>query len=298
MIPGEIVRERQQLPLEKKVELSKERIKEWYEAWEGQVYVSFSGGKDSTVLLDLVRSTYPEVPAVFVDTGLEYPEIREFVKTIDNVEWLKPKMPFHKVIEKYGYPVGSKKTARQIRDLQNPTEKNKATRNLYLHGIKRDGTKTKSFKLPKKWLKLIDSDIKVSEQCCNYIKKWPFEKYNKFSGKTPFIGTMASDSNQRFATYMKVGCNSFNGNPHSNPLAFWLEEDVWKYIKLKNLRYSQIYDKGETRTGCMFCMFGVHLEKQPNRFQRMKKTHPKQWKYCIEKLGVGKVLDFINVPYE
>ena len=54
---------------------------------------------------------------------------------------------------------------------------------------------------------------------------------------------------------------------------------------------------GAKRTGCMFCMFGVHLEKEPNRFQRMALTHPKQYDFCIHKLGCGKVLDFLGVPY-
>ena len=35
--------------------LAKRRIMEWYDYWDGQVYVSFSGGMDSTVLLALVR---------------------------------------------------------------------------------------------------------------------------------------------------------------------------------------------------------------------------------------------------
>lgn len=74
------LRQKQSLPLESKIEMSLRRIKEWYSENQGAVYVAFSGGKDSTVLLHLVRSLYPEVPAVFVDTGLEYPEIREFVQ--------------------------------------------------------------------------------------------------------------------------------------------------------------------------------------------------------------------------
>ena len=81
----------------------------------GKVAVSFSGGKDSTVLLDLARRAFPDIPAVFVDTGLEYPEIREFVKTVPNVTWLRPEMPFSKVISEYGYPVVSKDVARRIR---------------------------------------------------------------------------------------------------------------------------------------------------------------------------------------
>ena len=105
--PGDLLKKRQGYNLQGKIFLSKERIKEWYEHWDGMVYVSFSGGKDSTVLLHLVRSMYPEVPAVFCDTGLEYPEIRDFVKTFDNVTWLKPKMTFRDVLKKYGYPVVS-----------------------------------------------------------------------------------------------------------------------------------------------------------------------------------------------
>lgn len=100
----------QSLPLKAKIQMTKRRIIDWYEYWDGQVYVSFSGGKDSTVLVDLVRNAcgLKDVPLVFVDTGLEYPEIREFVKSFDNVTWLKPKMNFKQVIEKYGYPFISK----------------------------------------------------------------------------------------------------------------------------------------------------------------------------------------------
>ena len=59
---------------------------------------------------------------------------------------------------------------------------------------------------------------------------------------------------------------------------------------------------GCDRTGCCFCALGVHLEKSPNRFERLKITHPKIWDYCIRPkdkggLGMGEVLDFINVPY-
>lgn len=102
----------QALPLQAKVLKTKQRIREWVrEFGEDGVYVSFSGGKDSTVLLHIVREMYPDIPAVFCDTGLEYPEIREFVKTWDNVIWLKPKMSFRKVIEKYGYPFISKEVS-------------------------------------------------------------------------------------------------------------------------------------------------------------------------------------------
>ena len=91
--------QKQSLPLSIKILMTQRRIREWVtEFGEDGVYVSFSGGKDSTVLLHIVRQMYPNITAVVVDTGLEYPEIREFVKTFDNVVWLKPKKNFKQII--------------------------------------------------------------------------------------------------------------------------------------------------------------------------------------------------------
>ena len=72
---NEDLKELQSKSLEEKIQISTARIIEWYEHWDGKVAVSFSGGKDSTVLLDLVRNVYPDVIAVYSDTGLEFPEI-------------------------------------------------------------------------------------------------------------------------------------------------------------------------------------------------------------------------------
>lgn len=283
MNPGDLA-QRQSLPLEAKIILSQQRIRQWYEYWEGNVYISFSGGKDSTVLLYLVRELYPEVPAVFIDTGLEYPEIRDFVKTIDNVVWLKPKLSFKQVIDKYGYPVISKEQSGWIYDARTgKTEKQKLRIN----------------KVSKKWQYLINAPFKISDRCCTYLKKNPVKDFEKETGFHPYIGIKAQDSSRRKMDYLKNGCNAFNfSRPISKPLAVWLEQDIWNYLKLKKLPYSKIYDLGEQNTGCIFCMFGCHLEKEPNRFQRMKVSHPQLYEYCITKLGLGNVLDYINVKYK
>jgi 3'-phosphoadenosine 5'-phosphosulfate sulfotransferase (PAPS reductase)/FAD synthetase len=250
------------------------------------------------VLLHLVRSIYPDVPAVFVDTGLEYPEIRKSVKETENVEWLRPEMQFKEVLEKYGYPVVSKRTAVMIRNLQNPTENNKATRNLYLTGIRQDGKLSKTgLKIPQRWLYLKDAPFKISEKCCDVMKKKPFKKYERRTKRKAFVGMMAADSRQRTVLYLQDGCNSFTGKVQSNPLGFWLEEDIWAYLKEHNIPYSTIYDMGYQRTGCMFCMFGAHMNK-PNRFQLMAETHPKQYKFCMETLGLKEVLEYIGVDYK
>jgi 3'-phosphoadenosine 5'-phosphosulfate sulfotransferase (PAPS reductase)/FAD synthetase len=186
-------------------------------------------------------------------------------------------------------------------------------RHLFATGERQFGSNGKAlgFKLPKKWMKKFNvqydekigwySDFKyfkVSERCCDIMKKKPIHLYIKETKTYPYIGTLASDSQQRRASYVKTGCNTYEGDKKSRPLSIWTEDDIWSYIKKNNLDYASIYKKGVHNTGCMFCMFGCHLEKEPNRFQFMKKTHPKLHSYCIEKLNLKEILDFLNIPYE
>ena len=293
------LKQKQSLSLDTKIILSKNRIKEFYKEMNGEVYIAFSGGKDSTVLLHLVRSIYPDVPAVFCDTGLEYPEVKELINKIDNVEIIRPELSFKEVLEKYGYPIVSKRVSYQLRQIKDLSDSHKATRKLYLTGIKSDGTISKQFKLPNKWRYLIDSPFKISEQCCYVMKKKPFKKYNKQTNKKPYIGIMAEDSNLRTALYLIHGCNILTGrNVQSKPLSFWTTDDIWKYIKKYKLEYADIYNKGIKNTGCMFCMFGIHYDNKPNRFQILKKIHPKIWKYCMNNLKLKEVLEFMEIPYE
>lgn len=97
------LRYRQALPLEVKVVMSTIKIQRYLEEYGTQgVYVSFSGGKDSTVLMDLARKYAPDIPAVFLDTWLEYPQVREFVRSYQNVEVIKPTMGMKEIIQTYG----------------------------------------------------------------------------------------------------------------------------------------------------------------------------------------------------
>jgi len=286
------LQQRQSLPLEAKIIHTQEKvIRQWYEYWEGQVYVGFSGGKDSTVLLNLVRNIYPEVPGVFIDTGLEWPEIKEFVKQTDNIIWVKPELSFKQVIDKYGYPVVSKEQASYIEEAR--TTKSAKLLNKRLNGVDGSGM------ISKKWQYLIDAPFKISDKCCDYLKKKPMHKFEKETGLKPFIGVMASDSRQRQQQYLRsTGCNAFDiKRPTSKPLSIWLEEDIWNYINTNYLPYSKIYDMGESRTGCMFCMFGCHLESNPNKFERMKIIHPQLYDYCINKLDLRTVLEYIHVKF-
>lgn len=403
----------QSLPLEAKIRMTKYRIRQWVEYYgEDGVYVSFSGGKDSTVLLDLVRQMYSNVTAVFVDTGLEYPEIREFVKTFSNVVWLKPKKNFKQVITEYGYPFiskevsdkvdGARKYMQALNDAQSRERESQTVRYAWgiadLLGIDRRGEakespeylslkmgiipsetsryqqvvstyKNKDGSVSKycipRYKFFLEAPFNLSASCCRIMKKSPVHSYGRKTHKKPMTAQMASESRLRTAQWLRNGCNGFEmTSPISNPMSFWTEQDVLLYIELnkdrmcrdrinchekvmwygsrivsretgatiESIEYyrpicsvygdivtepsdcdyefterSEIFDKdrpllkttGCSRTGCMFCGYGCHLEKSPTRFEQMKETHPKQYAYIMKPveeggLGYKDVIDWIN----
>lgn len=104
----------QSLSLDSKIRMTIQRIQGWIDYYgEDGTAISFSGGKDSTVLMDIIRNRmgYKNIPAVFVDVPTQYPELKEFALTWDNVEILKPKISFMEVCEKYGFPIISKEVS-------------------------------------------------------------------------------------------------------------------------------------------------------------------------------------------
>jgi 3'-phosphoadenosine 5'-phosphosulfate sulfotransferase (PAPS reductase)/FAD synthetase len=324
------LRQLQALPLEIKIRMSKRRIRDWVREYgESGVYVSFSGGKDSTVLLHMVREDFPDVEAVFVNTGLEYPEIQQFVKSFDNVTIVRPKMRFDEVIKKYGYPLISKNVSHQVKIARNSPNGNVAQNIFNLN--------TKGKYALYRYNALRYTDFEICDRCCDIMKKDPAKKYQKETSKVPFLATMACESTLREDAWIKNGCNAFNiRNPHSAPMSFWTEDDVLQYIKKYNLPIASVYGEivyenepdqvrfeeiggkeklkttGCNRTGCIFCAFGAHLEKKPNRFEMLKQTHPRQYDYCInggefnedgiwqpnkDGLGMGYVFDELNKLY-
>ena len=183
-----------------------------------------------------------------------------------------------------------------------------------------------------KYLFMLSAPFEISNKCCNVMKKAPAHKYQKETNRHPIIATLATESRLRTENWLKQGCNAFNAKePTSKPLSFWTEQDILNYIRLYNVKICSVYGDiipdysdsdnldgqldiadlgliednrkykltGCSRTGCMFCGFGCHLEKSPNRFERMKTTHPKQYDYIMRPkeqggLGYKEVIDWIN----
>lgn len=272
------------------MEIAKNNIYEWYEHWEGKVHVGFSGGKDSQAMLHLVRTMYPDVPAVYVNTGLEWPETKKVIRETENIITLRPKMPFHKVIVHYGWPVISKVTAKKLKEIQ---------RGKTLYNRQRRMMGTVLDKVPTRWLFMIEAPFLISDMCCVVMKKNPKKEYEKKTGRKPYIDLLADESRNRKVSHIKYGCNKFkDGDNVSRPIMSWSTEDVWRYIRENKIKYAEIYDKGLSQTGCIFCCFGLHLDQSPNRFQVLKSLHPKLHRYVVDKLGLDKICDFMGLPYE
>lgn len=237
-------------------------------------------------------------------------------------------MRFDEVIRKYGYPIISKQVADTVEGARRNPNGSRMLRLNGDYGGREDGKQSK-FDCPQ-WRFLLDAPFPISGKCCSVMKKNPFKQYEKKSKRVAMIGILAGESEVRKREWMKNGCNAFDAkSPSSRPLSFWTEQDVLHYIKQFGVPYCPVYGEikvsphgdipgqinmidylgcyseedilqttGCYRAGCMFCMFGAHLEKEPNRFQRMKHTHPKQWAYCMDKLGLREVLEYIKIPYE
>jgi 3'-phosphoadenosine 5'-phosphosulfate sulfotransferase (PAPS reductase)/FAD synthetase len=310
----ETLEEKQAWTLEQKVVHFYMLLDVFYHRLNGNVYIAFSGGKDSTVMKWLCDNWtrmvgYPKIQAVFNNTTNEHKEILDFVKSFgDEVHWIRPRMTFVQTLQKYGYPLVSKEQSMAISRYKN--SKSESVKEYRLTGF-RNGKKVGSVGvISKKWRFLIDAPFNVTDRCCDILKKEPVKRFEKETGLRPIVGGMAEESAVRKRQYEKNGmCTIWKeGKEQLNPLSIFTEKDIWDLIKIKEISicpiyYDQVIDgqvvTGEKRTGCAYCAFGCQFEdKDNNRFQRLQMREPKRHETFMTKLGYKEALEYINInPY-
>lgn len=302
-ISPELLRYRQALPLYVKEGMTRDRIRNFVDMYGTDgVYLSLSGGKDSCVLLDIVRSMYPGIEAVYVDTWMEFPQIRSFIGQFDNVRILKPQKGLKQIIEECGWCFPGKEVASTVEAARRGVPW--AVRKM--NGADKNGMPDKYRKRFNKWSFLMDAPFLISDQCCLEMKEDPLIQYENESGKKPIVALLAEESERRKMAYLKTGCNSFDSRrAMSKPMAFWTEQDILWYIvehgigitppygNITRCRDGKLRCTGEQRTGCMFCPVGCHLNGFA-KYRRLREYNRQLYDYCMYELGLDFVLKWIK----
>ena len=270
------LQERQKWPIEQKIDHSLYVIEAYLKHFSNRCFVSFSGGKDSTVLLDLVRIVNRKIPAVFVNTGNEWPDIVKFVRYLQgkpgyNIIEVHPKKTPREVWASCGFPLISKETANKLWYIKHKPDSPTA----------KTGLGDSLYSVPKKWRFLVGEQFDVGAKCCSILKEAPLGCYGRRNFRVPIVGTLAEESMARTTSYVKRGgCNTFGDNAMSLPLSIWTENDIWKYIEMRNLEIADIYRKGAKRTGCVGCGFGCQFADD-NRFDQLYELYPKYYEMIM-----------------
>lgn len=327
----------QQLPYEVKVKRAELRAIEFIEKLDDMdmnAHVSV-GGLDSITLLVFLRHIGIDIPAISV-SSLEDKSIQRVHDEL-GVEKIAPGKSKYEVINEFGFPVISKKIAGRIDTLQHPTEKNQTVRHAIVTGecgAQGHYAKNSRMQLPKKWLELFAgyenenegvnyriAPFKVSNKCCLFMKEEPCAKWAREHNSAPILGLMASEGGQREEALVEHGCNYFGKSViRSAPFAPFLRQDLLQLALDLNVPIPEIY--GEIarkpdgtlyttevqRTGCSMCGFGIHMEKRPHRFDKLRERNEREWEFwmyrcCTDpdtgwKFGWGRVLDYIGVDWE
>ena len=248
---------------------------------EQNFYLSFSGGKDSTILHYLLDIALPNnrIPRVFINTGIEYNAIVKFVKELaendDRFVIINPTQPIKKTLETYGYPFKSKQHSSMLSVYKKSGVGKSVKRYL---GLIESNT---LFRCPKilKYQFTPNFEIKCSDKCCLKMKKEPVHKWEKTNNKSiSILGLRQGEGGQRAS---HKGCVVLDGDSlvkfkPLNPIT-----DEWEqwFIETYNIKLCELYYPpfNFKRTGCKGCPFSLDLQEQLNI---MEKYIPNEAKQC------------------
>lgn len=328
MTPQEFL-QKQSLPYEAKI-IHAEKMAHLFEDWAianyREICVSM-GGLDSITLYYFLKSIgINPIPASV--SSLEDKSIQKIHREIPGMVFIKPYKSKTQVIQEHGFPVISKAKASKIENLQKPDN----PKQTFIHAImtgdmgEQGGYKhSNKIKLPEKWIKLFGgmynhhrpdlqckaAPFKVSAECCKWMKEKPAQDWQKQNNMIPYLGLMASEGGQREQGLMKNGCNYYGKTTiRSCPFATFTRQDLLQlaldlkvpvpaiYGTIERTENGTLYTTRAQRTGCDMCGFGIHIEKRPHRFDRLREDNPKAWAFWMYTVGWGKVLDYIGIEWE
>lgn len=296
-----------------KITKAMERIEQLFYETEGKCYLSFSGGKDSTVILALIKMceeiyTIPKsgIPAVFSNTGIELGATVDFVKWVknnwyENVHIIKPEKTFSWIINNEGKPMKSKIKSQFLSRYQKGNRSENTMKNI----LGENGKLIKA-KLANKDMHLLHDnfDIKVSDKCCLILKKKPFEKYNREHDMRGYIlGERVAEGGIRYTSASKrineggKLCTKTKGNYIIKlPIIDWTDEDVDNFINKYNVPLSKAYtEQGYKRTGCFLCPFALNIEQN---LQKLYKYEPNRYKASMFWLKDVYIAQNIKLPFD
>lgn len=245
---------------------------------EQNFYLSFSGGKDSTILHYLIDMALPnnQIPRVFINTGIEYNAIVNFVKSLAANDKrfiiLQPTKPIKKVLEEYGYPFKSKEHSTKLHEWQRGNRQTKSIKKYLSEG---------RFACPQQLRYQFSNNfnIKVSQYCCLKLKKEPVKKWAKQNGKPITITGMRKEEGGQRINLNCILTNNKGEIVKFHPLA--KVNDEWEewFIKERNIQLCELYYPpfNFTRSGCKGCPFSLTLQEQ---LETMKLYMPAERKQC------------------
>lgn len=284
------LRQRQSLPLAQKIAKSIRTIEDYYDMYDGDIYIS-KGGVDSNIVEWLMKqSRYKDVECVCVASVEPVENIKHNFELGNTL--LKSNITKKKVIEDWGYPVISKVVAMSIS--RYGRTKFDWVKDRRLNGyMGRNGKKVTEGMIPNKYKELIYAPFELSEACCNKTKKKPLRTYEVISKKHPITGEMAEESKGRRDNYLKHGCIMHDKKKvKCTPIGFWTTQDVMQCIYENDIEIPSIYGKvlkledgtfkfsGEQRTGCEICAFGIMFDTE--RFVRLEQRKPFIYKEMMQ----------------
>lgn len=283
------------------------RVEDLYSQTQGQCFLSFSGGKDSTIVLQLIKlceelGTIPKnaIPAVFCDTKIELGATVEFVKWVQanwygNVQLIQTEMLFPHVLKTHGKPIISKMKSELIRRYQK-NSKMKSAQMLF--------SDYSTTRLANKHMHILhpDFDVKISNACCEQMKKKPFKKYAKEHEILGYMsGERIAEGGARAMNYRQRSgniCTTINkhGMIIKNPIIDWDDEMCDEFVKRYSVPLSRAYTEyGLSRTGCFCCPFAQDIV---GNLENLHKNEPNRYKAALFYLKDVYIAQGVELPFD